>query len=196
MHWFALNGEPVVYLPKNEWCYADTPWCLRGADKTNPRPVLTHLEAKQSIWDINDNSSEWAFLCDAISWKHKSATWETMASVCGWVFVTKQHFSLDKKHRHPHSCELNSPLALQIHFARPSLQSKVLQSHLWRHTVVYRGYLPPPPPLIGSVPFNPLAKSKTLSAVADNGSHVAHKMLYCTKAYSFSFCWKKYCSSW
>lgn len=38
---------------------------------------------------------------------------------------------------------------------------------------------------MGSVPFNPLAKSKTLCAVVDNGSHVAHKMLDCNETCSF-----------
>lgn len=116
--------------------FSERTWRTQREKHGKSTDPVEHIAAKQSFWN-NNHSNEWASFCTVISWKHKSNTWETIACVCGGVFVAKTTLFTWQKHQHPHSCELNSHPALDP-LCKPCVAIKVpLYGHLSCHTYSY-----------------------------------------------------------
>lgn len=127
--WLMVSALTCMFFSERTWRTQRE----KHGKSTDP---VEHIAAKQSFWN-NNHSNEWASFCTVISWKHKSNTWETIACVCGGVFVAKTTLFTWQKHQHPHSCELNSHPALDP-LCKPCVAIKVpLYGHLSCHTYSY-----------------------------------------------------------
>lgn len=136
---FTYPPPPDVWLMVSaltSMFFSERTWRTQREKHGKSTDPVEHIAAKQSFWN-NNHSNEWASFCTVISWKHKSNTWETIACVCGGVFVAKTTLFTWQKHQHPHSCELNSHPALDP-LCKPCVAIKVpLYGHLSCHTYSY-----------------------------------------------------------